>query len=172
MLLLVLTHWEIHSIRDCLSVKSMENQLLSLAFIFPARVWYLPLLSSYLLFWQAAPLQVSRTGKDSALTGTAIFCFMIRLFSLSTYFSSVCLSAHTSVLQAALAWGRHQENRQQRQDHWAIIPRHCCLRCSQDKPSWIAKPLPQSCHSYITWPHLCQQGIQEDEHCNSTEERL
>lgn len=53
----------------------------------------------------AAPLQVSRTGKDRALTGSAIFYFMIRLSS--PFILTVCVYQHTElVLQAGADTGR------------------------------------------------------------------
>lgn len=104
MLLLVLTYWEIHSIQDSLSVKSMENQLLSLALIFWTRVWYLPLVFSYLLFWQQHPSRYREQGRTMLLLGRLRI-----LWSDSpalTLISAACVYPHAeSVLQAPPGWG-------------------------------------------------------------------
>lgn len=139
--LLVLTYWETHSIRDCLSVKSMENQLLSLALIFPTRVWYLPLVFSYLLFWQQHPSRYQERGRTMLLRGQQ-FSILWSDYPALTFISTVCVYQHTeSVPQAPLRLGGHQENNQQRQEHWCHYSQGGLLEMSQGQTIMNCKDL-------------------------------
>lgn len=156
MLLLVLTYREMLSIWDCLSVKSTENQLLSLALIFPRSLIFV---SSFLLpsVVTAALLWVSRT-ENHGLTGTAVFYLVTSLPSSCFISRAHFYQQMGSVLQAPLGWGWCQENKEQRQKHWCHYSHGAENFPRQTSPS--ARTLPQHWDAHcsqinITWPYPC-----------------
>lgn len=161
--LLVLTYWEIHSIRDCLSVKSMENQLLPLALIFPTRVSYLPLVFSYLLFQQQHPSRQQEWGRTTLLLGQQ-FSVLWSDYLGFVFISTACVYQHTqSVLQAPLGWGRHQQNNQQCQQHWCHYSHGLQMFPGQTIVNCKALATAPGCS------HTCGQwGSQDDEYCTNT----